>query len=116
MSIYVQVPEGRSAKQPDKTEKFLQRVRTAAESAETRASARFARATAAAPDSDRVIRHVFPSGLKLLILRDVSVPVVALRATWVGGLRYEDDRSSGISNMLAALLGAAPRPAAPSRS
>jgi zinc protease len=52
-----------------------------------------------------VIRHVFPSGLKLLILRDSSVPVVALRATWVGGLRFEDDRSNGISNMLAALLG-----------
>jgi len=109
MSIYVQVPEGRSAKQSDKqtdkTDKFLQRVRKAAESAESRASTRFARASAAAPDSDRVIRHVFPSGLKLLILRDISVPVVALRATWVGGLRYEDDRSSGISNMIAALLG-----------
>jgi len=104
MSIYVQVPEGRAAKQPDKIEKLLQRVRTAAENAETRASARFARSTAAAPDSDRVIRHVFPSGLKLLILRDSSVPVVALRATWVGGLRYEDDRSSGISNILAGLL------------
>jgi zinc protease len=105
MSIYVQVPEGRSAKQANKTDKFLQKVRKAAESADTRASERFARAAAAAPDADRVIRHVFPSGLKLLILRDVSVPVVALRATWVGGLRYEDDRSSGISNMIAALLG-----------
>jgi zinc protease len=105
MSIYVQVPEGRSAKQADKTDKFLQKVRKAAESADTRASERFARAASAAPDADRVIRHVFPSGLKLLILRDISVPVVALRATWVGGLRYEDDRSSGISNMIAALLG-----------
>jgi zinc protease len=105
MSTYVQIPEGRGTKQADKVEKLLQRVRKAAEGAETRASARFARATAVAPDSDRVIRHVFPSGLKLLILRDSSVPVVALRATWVGGLRYEDDRSSGISNMLAALLG-----------
>ena len=104
MSIYVQVPERRAAQQPDKTEKLLLRVRMAAENAETRASARFARAASAAPDSDRVIRHVFPSGLKLLILRDSSVPVVALRATWVGGLRYEDDRSNGISNMLAALL------------
>jgi len=104
MSIYVQIPEGRSAKQGDKAEKILQRVRKAAENAEARASARFARSPAATPDSDRVIRHVFPSGLKLLILRDSSVPVVALRATWVGGLRYEDDRSNGISNMIASLL------------
>ena len=104
MSIYFQVPDKRTGQQPDKTEKLLQRVRTAAENAETRASARFARAAAVEPDSDRVIRHVFPSGLKLLIMRDISVPVVALRATWVGGLRYEDDRTSGISNMIAALL------------
>jgi zinc protease len=104
LSIYVQVPERRAAQQADKTEKVLQRVRTAAENAEPRANARFARATAAAPEADRVTRYIFPSGLKLLILRDSSVPVVALRATWVGGLRYEDDRSNGISNMLAALL------------
>ncbi|HEX7509062.1 MAG TPA: pitrilysin family protein [Polyangia bacterium] len=104
MSIYFQVPDKRTGQQPDKTEKLLQRVRMAAENAEKRASARYARATAAETDSDRVIRHVFPSGLKLLIMRDISVPVVALRATWVGGLRYEDDRTSGISNMIAALL------------
>ena len=104
LSIYVQVPEGRSTKQPDKTEKLLQRVRATVEKTEARVRARFARTAIVVPDSDRVIRHVFPSGLKLLILRDSSVPVVALRATWVGGLRYEDDRSNGISNMLAALL------------
>jgi zinc protease len=51
-----------------------------------------------------VVRHVFPSGLKLLVMRDVSVPIVAVRATWVGGLRYEDARSNGISNMVASLL------------
>jgi zinc protease len=38
------------------------------------------------------------------VLRDASVPIVAVRATWVGGLRYEDERSNGISHMLAALL------------
>ncbi|HEY5285121.1 MAG TPA: insulinase family protein, partial [Polyangia bacterium] len=104
LSIYVQVPERKASQQQGNADKVLLRVRKAAEGAEARASGRFARAASAAPDSDRVIRHVFPSGLKLLILRDSSVPVVALRATWVGGLRYEDDRSSGISNMLAALL------------
>lgn len=104
LTIYVQAPERKASKQQDKADRVAARVRKVAEAAETRASARFARSTAIVPDSDRVIRHVFPSGLKLLILRDSSVPVVALRATWVGGLRYEDDRSNGISNMLAALL------------
>jgi zinc protease len=38
------------------------------------------------------------------VMRDPSVPIVAVRATWVGGLRYEDARTNGISNMVAALL------------
>jgi zinc protease len=104
LSIYVQVPErkaSQAAGQDGQGPAARAQGRRKRRNARKRA---FARAAAAAPDSDRVIRHVFPSGLKLLILRDSSVPVVALRATWVGGLRYEDDRSNGISNMLAALL------------
>ena len=104
LCIYAQVPEKLGNKQPIKADKILARVRAVAENADARAKARFGRSATSAPDADRVIRHVFPSGMKLLILRDVSVPVVALRATWVGGLRYEDERSNGISNMLAALL------------
>jgi zinc protease len=104
MSIYVQVPARRGAKQTDAAQKLIARVKAVAEAAEARNKARFARVGATAPDADKVYRYVFPSGLKLLVLRDTSVPVVALRATWVGGLRYEDDRSNGISNLLAALM------------
>jgi zinc protease len=32
------------------------------------------------------------------------VPIVSLQAVWPGGLRYEDARSNGISNLLAAVL------------
>lgn len=102
LSIYVQAPDRRAS--AEKTDKLLARLRSAAESAEAKATMRFARASAAASEVDRVFRYVFPSGLKLLVLRDTSVPIVALRATWVGGLRFEDARSNGISNMLAALL------------
>ncbi len=104
LSVYTQVPERLGNRQPAKIEKTLARIRAAAEGADARARARHARAVTVAPDADRVIRHVFPSGGKLLILRDTSVPVVALRATWVGGLRFEDDRSNGISNLIAGLL------------
>jgi zinc protease len=48
--------------------------------------------------------HSLRSGGRLLVLPDPSVPVFALRATWVGGLRYEDPRTSGISNLIASLL------------
>jgi zinc protease len=104
LSIYVQTPERMANKQLVKTDKLLARVRALAENAPARARSRYQRVTSLSPDADRVIRQILPSGLKLLILRDTSVPVVALRATWVGGLRFEDDRSNGISNMLAALL------------
>ena len=49
-------------------------------------------------------------------MRDPSVPIVAVRAVWVGGLRYEDARSNGVNNMVAALLTRGTSRAAPSRS
>jgi zinc protease len=103
LTVFAQLPEPKTDKQRAKTEKTTASIRKLVEAAEARADARFARATAAG-EGDRVVTHVFPSGLKLLVLRDASVPIVAVRATWVGGLRYEDERSNGISHMLAALL------------
>lgn len=44
------------------------------------------------------------SGLRLLVLPNASLPLVALRAAWVGGLRHEDARSNGSSSLVAALL------------
>ncbi len=105
LTIFAQVPEPKADKQRARTEKTAASIKKLAEAAEARANARFARAAAAAAgDGDHVVTHVFPSGLKLLVLRDASVPIVAVRATWVGGLRYEDERSNGISHMLAALF------------
>jgi zinc protease len=103
LTVFAQVPEAKAEKQQQRAEKAIARISRLAEAAEARADARFARA-AASNESDRVVTHVFPSGLKLLVMRDASVPIAAVRATWVGGLRYEDARNNGISNMLAALL------------
>ena len=100
LTVFAQVPEPKTDKQKARTEKIAASIKKLAEAAEARADARFARATAAG-EGDHVVTHVFPSGLKLLVLRDASVPIVAVRATWVGGLRYEDERSNGISHMLA---------------
>lgn len=97
------LPEGKGQRQKDKIAGLTDRLQTLAQAAETRALARYARPAAEAA-VDKVVRHVFPSGTTLLVLRDPSVPIVAVRATWVGGLRYEDARANGISNMLAALL------------
>ena len=51
-----------------------------------------------------VVRHKLPSGATVLIKPDASVPLIAVRAVWNGGLRYEDPRTSGTNNLLASLL------------
>jgi zinc protease len=103
LTVFAQVPEPKTDKQKARTEKIAAMIKKLAGAAEARADARFARVTGAG-EGDHVVTQVFPSGLKLLVLRDASVPIVAVRATWVGGLRYEDERSNGISHMLATLF------------
>jgi zinc protease len=104
LTVFAQVPEVRADRQREKADKTVARLRAVAEAAEARVAARHARIAATPATVDRVVRHVFPSGLRLLVMRDHSVPIVAVRATWVGGLRYEDARTNGVSNMVAALL------------
>src|SRR5262249_27019385 len=55
-------------------------------------------------DDDEVVRIKLPSGARLLVKRDRSVGLVAMRAVWMGGLRYEDEKSNGINNLLAGLM------------
>ncbi len=53
---------------------------------------------------------------RVLVLRDPSVPIVALRAAWVGGLRYETPGTTASATWLPPCSPAAPPAAAPSRS
>jgi zinc protease len=53
---------------------------------------------------EAIVRHVLPSGMRILVRREASVPLIALRSVWLGGLRYEDVRSNGINNLLASLV------------
>jgi zinc protease len=82
------------------------RVRARLERVVARAqpSGKTARSPRVRPRSTDVVVHRLRAGGRILVLPDPTVPVFALRATWVGGLRYEDARSSGISNLIASLL------------
>jgi zinc protease len=51
-----------------------------------------------------VVRVVLPSGLRVLVLRDPTVPAVSAQALWSGGVRFEDARSNGVTGLLAATL------------
>ncbi len=91
---------GRGAVDPVKLSARLDAVWAAGEA---RVARRFA-PLPIAPTGDDLVRVVLPSGVRLLVLRDPSVGVVDVQAVWPGGLRYEDARSNGISNLIATLL------------
>lgn len=54
--------------------------------------------------ADDVVREVLPSGTRVVVYRDTSVPLVAIRAVWEGGLRAEDERTNGVTSLLAGLI------------
>jgi zinc protease len=49
-------------------------------------------------------RVVLASGMTLLVRRDPSVPIVAMRAVWRGGQRIEDADHAGASTLVARML------------
>lgn len=51
-----------------------------------------------------VWRGQLQNGVTLLVQPDHAVPVVSMRAVWLGGLRAEDERTNGIHNVLAELI------------
>ena len=51
-----------------------------------------------------VVRVVTPSGLRILVLRDTTAPLVTVEAAWAGGSRLEDTGSNGAATFIAALL------------
>jgi zinc protease len=61
-------------------------------------------APAAVSATGGVVRVVLPSGLRVLVLRDPTVPSVSAQALWSGGVRFEDARSNGVTGLLAATL------------
>ena len=52
----------------------------------------------------RVAHKTLPSGVRVVIWRDESAPVVAVRALWRGGLLYEDRARNGITQLLARVI------------
>jgi zinc protease len=100
MSLVAQIPRQMKGVSAEALAKKLEGVTG---KAEARADRRFGRVQTALATED-VVRHVLPSGMKVLILPDRSVPIVAVRAMWVGGLRFETPPTNGISNLQAALL------------
>jgi zinc protease len=77
------------------------KARAFARQAEARVRKSTQPAHATAPVDKRV---VLANGMTLIVRRDPSVPVVAMRAVWRGGQRVEDADHAGASTLLARML------------
>lgn len=60
-------------------------------------------APATAPSTDKRVQ--LANGMTLLVRRDPSVPVVAMRAVWRGGQRAEEPARAGASTLVARMIG-----------
>jgi zinc protease len=56
---------------------------------------------AMAVPAPQVVRRVLPGGVRLVVMRDRSAPLIAARALWAGGLRHETPELAGIEQVLA---------------
>lgn len=54
--------------------------------------------------TDEVDKFVLENGVTLLIKRNDSVPLFAARAAFLGGVRYEDQSTNGVSNFVSRML------------
>ncbi len=61
-------------------------------------------AARASKAADSVYRSTLPNGITLIVREDRGLPLVAVRAGVLGGVRYETDADQGSYNLLAHLL------------
>jgi len=51
-----------------------------------------------------VQKYVLKNGIQVLIKENASVPLFAARAAFLGGVRYEDESTNGVSNFVSRML------------
>jgi zinc protease len=110
LTISLLVPQG----DPQVAEAELLRVAQEAEAAmtpavTTRLTAAYWRLitpaiTAQPRDHGNISIDVLPSGVRLIVKEDRTVPIVSFRAAWLGGLRTESPENNGIHGLLARSL------------
>ncbi len=75
-----------------------------ADRASKQAAKAYAQVASPPPQRGGLVREVLPNGTRIIVKRDDSVPVVAMRAVWLGGLRLETKTDNGINHLLASMI------------
>jgi zinc protease len=106
LSLALLHPDGRSVPSADALlEEAHTAERTLTPATTVRAPRPYVRLTAASGvagprDADGVVSESLPNGIRLLVKEDHTVPLVAFRAAWLGGLRWETPENNGINQLL----------------
>lgn len=58
----------------------------------------------AAKAEAETVRFTLPNGIRLLVRQNHSVPLVAVRAIWEGGLRFEKSNNNGAFQLMSTML------------
>ncbi len=100
-TLSVVLPEGGApaARAPVIRKRLASLCRTAYERAQERRPP-----PAPRPGEAGFVRVELENGVVLLVKPEPSVPLVAMRGVWKGGLRYENRRNNGINNLIASLI------------
>lgn len=53
------------------------------------------------PESDNIQKYILKNGITLLVKQDRSLPLIDLRAAFLGGIRYETEATNGLNNLMA---------------
>jgi len=80
------------------------RLLAVADKAAKQAAKKYAAPAAAKSLDADIVRDTLPNGLRVVIKRDASVPIVSLRAVWLGGMRHETANDNGINHLLASMI------------
>jgi len=104
MTISALLPDTPSLARAPRREARGKRLLAVAEKAAAQAAKKYATPIRPISPHDELVRDVLPNGLRVIVKRDPSVPVVAMRAVWVGGLRVESAQDNGINHLLASLI------------
>ena len=56
------------------------------------------------PEAGRIVQETLANGATLLLREEHAVPLVAMRAAFVGGLRFETEETNGLTTLLSRML------------
>lgn len=79
-------------------------VATPARRAQTVPAAAMPKLKGTGPEAGRVTLETLGNGANLLVREERAVPLVAMRAAFVGGLRFETEETNGITTLLSRML------------